>query len=81
MSSVALDALHTILHELWPYGVAEEIQRFGSVVTEEERLACVRAFHGRKGVRIYRKALRGLQLSRHPNALSALTCWIPQKTV
>ena len=73
MSSLALDALHTILHVLWPYGAAEEIKRFGGIVTEEERLACVQAFHGAEGVRIYRRALRGLHLPSHPNAVHALT--------
>ena len=69
MNAEAFEALQDILAELWPYTVIEEIRRFGSIVTEEERLACIRSRHGSEGVRMYHAALRGLFMVIHPNSV------------
>lgn len=69
MNTTAFAALQDILFELWPYSIRDEIHRFGCVVTEDERIACVRSLHGSEGVRIYGAALRGLNMQLHPNAL------------
>lgn len=69
MNTEAFGALQDILSELWPYSVRDEIHRFGCVVTEDERIACIRSLHGPEGVRMYRAVLRGLHMLLHPNAL------------
>lgn len=69
MSTDAFKALQEILSELWPYSVGDEIRRFGCVVTEDERIACIRSLHGPEGVRMYQAALGGLHMLLHPNAL------------
>lgn len=69
MNTEAFRALQDILSELWPYSVGDEIRRFGCVVTEDERIACIRLLHGSEGVRMYQAVLRGLHMLLHPNAL------------
>ncbi|MFZ0255554.1 MAG: hypothetical protein WAN46_07905 [Gammaproteobacteria bacterium] len=69
MNTEAFGALQDILFELWPYSAGEEIRRFGCVVTEDERIACIRSLHGPEGVRMYHAVLRGLHMLLHPNAL------------
>jgi hypothetical protein len=69
VNTEAFRALQDVLSELWPYSVGDEIRRFGCVVTEDERIACIRSLHGPEGVRMYHAALRGLNMLLHPNTL------------